>query len=75
MSEKALELFLADAGCELPDESVADRKVELTMASIAAVNPEWFDVDAAKALNRGFLLENPMQTHSFSLTPRSLLRW
>ena len=54
MSEKALGLFLADAGCELPDESVADRKVELTMASIAAVSPEWFDVDAAKALSRGF---------------------
>ena len=60
--ESALESFLADKGktvAAATSQTDADRKLELSMAAIAAVEPEWTDIDAAKALHRCFLLENP----------------
>ena len=61
--------FVDDTTCErllklkhkpLPDiDEEDDRKAELAMACMAAINPHMTDVEAADAIHCGFLLENP----------------
>ncbi len=62
VDEAVLELFLADRGVPVPAASSqedCDRKLELSMAAMANIEPGWTDLEATKALHVGFFLENP----------------
>ena len=61
LDEKVLEGVLERKGVAVPDQDIPDldRKVDLQMACISAVEPEWTEDQAAAALSHGFLMENP----------------
>jgi hypothetical protein len=49
----------AEGGVPVEDQKGNDRKVDLAFACLKHVRPDLDDVEAMKALNRGYLLENP----------------
>ena len=71
--ESGLEGILRLQKTKVPDadESV-DRTLELKMACIAAVEPEWTDEQAWKALSKGFIAENPDTYKEFKISAGQL---
>jgi hypothetical protein len=53
--------LLRDRGVEPPPEDPkgGDRKMELALSCMRSLKPEWTEVEATKALNKGFILEHP----------------
>ena len=61
MAEQNLQLFLEKKGVAAPSQDLPDvlRETELKMACIAAVEPEWDEHEALRALEAGFKMMNP----------------
>ena len=61
MAEHKLQLFLEKMGVAAPSQDIPDvqRETELKMACIAAVEPEWDEHEALRALEAGFKMTNP----------------
>jgi hypothetical protein len=53
--------LLREFGVEPPSEDPkgGDRKMELALSCLKCIRPEWTEVEATKALNKGFILEHP----------------
>jgi len=61
VAEDACEQLHADQFGAPPDPSPEghDRKVQLTLALMSHIVPNWTDIDCSKALGRAFAIENP----------------
>ena len=61
VEEKCMEELLTSRGKAIPEGDEEDNswKTELTMACLAAINPDMTDTEAAACIARGFVEEHP----------------
>ena len=71
MAEQNLQLFLEKKGVAAPSQDLPDvqRETELKMACIAAVEPEWDEHEALRALEAGFKMTHPDMYDAFVIAP------
>jgi hypothetical protein len=72
LSEATLGTVIESKGGEIPEQEDknVDRKVDLQMACMAAVEPEWDEERAAQSLHRGFVMEHPDTYENLKIPPK-----